>query len=297
MLDVRRLEVLAAAVRERSLAAAARSLGITPSAASQALAALEAQVGVPLLERRARGVVPTAAGERLSLHAEAVLAQLATAEAELSRTTPRVLRVAAFATAVRGLLAAALHDLRAGESALVVDLHEDEPDAARAALRAGEVDLAFVNHDAALAPDAEGPWRVAHVLDEPVFVALPAGHRLAERQRVELSRLAHEPWIMQAPASPCQQLTVRACAAAGFAPAVSATCADYASIVALVRSGQGVSLVPRLAVHRLDTTGVVLRPARSALTRRINALVPIEPALGPTLLLRAVREVAARRAS
>src|SRR5580765_6651254 len=99
MLDLRRLEVLAAAVRERSIASAARSLGITPSAASQALSALEAQAGTRLLRRQARGVVPTAAGERLAAHAAAVLSQLATAETELATGVSGDLRVAAFPTA------------------------------------------------------------------------------------------------------------------------------------------------------------------------------------------------------
>ncbi|MGZ4723130.1 MAG: LysR family transcriptional regulator [Ilumatobacteraceae bacterium] len=297
MLDVRRLEVLAAAVRERSLAAAARSLGITPSAASQAISALERQIGSPLLHRRARGVEPTPVGERLSLHAEAVLAQLAIAEAELSGTTPRVLRVGAFATAVRGLLAAAISDLRSTGAVLDLEVHELEPDDARVAMRAGIIEVALVNHDAELAPDIDGPWRVTHVLDEPVYVALPEAHRLASRARVDLRQLGSEAWIMQMPASPCQQLTYRACAAAGFAPAVSATCADYSSIIALVRAGHGVSIVPRLAAHRLDLTGVKLLPARTALTRRINALASTGEGVGSTMLVNALREVAVHRSA
>jgi DNA-binding transcriptional LysR family regulator len=274
MFDVRRLEVLAAAVRERSLSGAARALGITPSAASQAISALETQAGVELLVRQARGVVPTPAGERLALHAEAVIAQLATAERELAGAQPGTLRVAAFATAMAGLLPDAVRTFRQEFPSTQVSLVELEPEDARSALRAGEVDLVLVNHDAALAPDLEGPWRIQHIVDEPVFVAMPADHRKAPRQRVDLARLATDRWVMQIPASPCQQLTVRACAAAGFVPDVAATCGDYRSIVALVAAGIGVSLIPRLATHRMDLEGVVLRPARESLTRRINALVP-----------------------
>ena len=294
MLDVRRLEVLAAAVRERSLAAAARSLGITPSAASQAIAALEVQAGTPLLVRRSRGVVPTAAGERLALRAEAVLAQLEAAELELAGPHPGHIRIAAFPTAVFGLLPAVLrrfHDELAQTSVEIIEL---EPDDARAALRATEVDLAVVNHDASLAPDAHGPFRVHHIVDEPVFATLPADHRLASRRRVDLTTLTHDSWVVQTPASPCQQLTMHACAAAGFAPKVTATCGDYRSILALVATGYGVALIPRLAAHRLDTEGVVLRVTRPAITRRINALVPdgrTEPSI--TALLRTLRAVAA----
>jgi len=265
--------VLAAAVRERSLSGAARSLGITPSAASQAISALEAQAGVPLLLRQARGVVPTPAGERLALQAEAVLSQLATAERELTGAQPGTLRVAAFATAMFGLLPLALHALREDFPATQTSLVELEPDDARSALRAGEVDVALVNHDASLAPDLDGPWRIHHIVDEPVFVLMPAGHRQATRQRVDLAKFENDKWVMQLPASPCQQLTVRACATAGFAPDVIASCGDYRSVISLVAAGHGVSLLPQLATTRMDLEGVVLRPARSPLTRRINALV------------------------
>jgi DNA-binding transcriptional LysR family regulator len=273
MLDVRRLEVLAAAVQHRSLAAAARSLGITPSAASQAIAALEAQAGTTLLQRRARGVVPTPAGERLALQAEAVLAQLARAEAELSADRPGSLRIAAFPTAVFGLVADAIAAARVARPAMSMTVLECEPDDARSALNAGQADVALVNHDASLSPDEGGRWRVQHVLDEPVFAVLPADHAQASRQRVNLSRLSAQPWVMQVPASPCQQLTMRACAAAGFAPDVAATCADYRSIIALVAAGVGVSLVPELAIRNLALDGVVLRPAAPAIRRRVNALV------------------------
>ena len=294
MLDVRRLEILAAAVRERSIAAAARSLGITPSAASQALGALEAQAGVRLLERRGRGVVPTTAGERLALHAEAVLAQLATAEVELVSPSPGRVRVAAFATAVTGLLPEVVSHLRTLHVSLMIT--EQEPEDARAAVRAGGCDLALVNHDATLAPDTGGPWRVVHVLDEPVFVVLPDDHPQARRDAVDLGRLRRDPWIMQAPASPCQELALRACAAEGFAPDVTAVCADYRSIVRLAAAGHGVSLVPRLALHYLELTGVAVRPTQVPVRRRVNALVPSRRTEEPrvTALLGSLRDAAAR---
>ena len=295
MLDMRRLEVLAAAVRERSLAAAAKSLGITPSAASQAISALEAQAGTPLLVRRARGVAPTAAGERLALRAEAMLAQLEAAERELAGPHPGRIRIAAFPTAVYGLLPTVLgrfHDELAQTSVEIIEL---EPDDARAALRANEVDLALVNHDASLAPDAHGSFRVHHIVDEPVYATLPANHRLASGRRVDLTTLTHDSWVMQTPASPCQQLTMHVCAEAGFAPNVAATCGDYRSILALVATGCGVALTPRLATRGLNTEGVALKTTRPAIRRRINALVPdgrTEPSVAS--MLRILRAVAAK---
>jgi DNA-binding transcriptional LysR family regulator len=279
MLDVRRLEVLSTTLREGSIAAAARSLAITPSAASQALSALEAQTGAVLLERLPRGVRPTAAGERLAAQAEAVLSMLAMAEAELDgRTTS--LRVAAFPTAVIGLLPAALVALRTTRPDLHVQVVELEPDDGRAALRAGDVDVALVNHHAVLAPDARGPWRVEHLADEPVLVALPRGHRLATRPFVRVEQLREDAWIMQKPASPCQDLVQRVCGGGGFAPAVVAACGDYRSILALVGAGVGVSLVPQTGFVGVDVSSVALVPLRPAVRRRINALVSTRPGVG-----------------
>jgi DNA-binding transcriptional LysR family regulator len=281
MLDVRRLEVLSTTLREGSIAAAARSLSITPSAASQALAALEAQTGSVLLERLPRGVRPTAAGERLAAQADAVLTLLATAESELTgRTTS--LRVAAFPTAVIGLLPATLVDLRTAAPDLHVQVFELEPDEGRAALRRGDVDVVLVNHHAVLAPDTRGPWRVEHVADELVLAALPRSHRLADRPFVRVEQLREDAWVMQKPASPCQDLVQRVCGSGGFAPTVVAACGDYRAILALVGAGAGVSLVPQTGFLGVDVSSVALVPLRPAVRRRINALVSSRPGVSLT---------------
>ena len=277
MLDPRRLEILAAAVRDGSLAAAARRLGLTPGATSQAIAALEAQTGVQLLERRSRGIVPTPAGERLAAHAEAVLAALQRAEAELAGPVGGTVRIAAFPTAVAGLLPSVLKRLDERAPDIEVQVLELEPGPARAALRSGECELALVNHYSLLTPDAHGPWQVVHLRDERVFAALPPDHRLADRSTVTINQLRDDPWVLQQPASPCQELVQRVCANAGFAPRVSAVCGDYRSILALIGIGQGVSLVPELAIAGLADPAAVLLPTRPRLHRRINALVSSRP--------------------
>jgi DNA-binding transcriptional LysR family regulator len=276
MLDIRRLEVLSTTLREGSIAGAARALAITPSAASQALSALEAQTGAVLLERLPRGVRPTAAGERLAAQADAVLSLLTRAESQLDgRTTS--LRVAAFPTAIIGLLPAALVGLRETAPDLHVEVVELEPDDGRAALRSGDVDVALVNHHAVLAPDTRGPWRVHHVVDEPVLAALPRSHRLAAKPYLRVEQLRDDNWVMQKPASPCQDLVQRVCGGGGFAPTVVAACRDYRAILAPVGAGVGVSLVPQMALAGVDLHAVATVPLRPAVRRRTNALVSTRP--------------------
>ena len=83
MLNVQRLRVLREVVAQGSFSEAASALNYTQSAVSQAIATLEAEAGVPLIERDRRGVRPTTAGERLDDHAGRILTQLDAAEAEL----------------------------------------------------------------------------------------------------------------------------------------------------------------------------------------------------------------------
>src|SRR5919109_3739322 len=83
MLEVKQLRVLREVAARGSFSAAADALSYTQSAISQQIAALEREAGTTLVERGARGIRLTDAGEALVRHTEAILARLAEAEAEL----------------------------------------------------------------------------------------------------------------------------------------------------------------------------------------------------------------------
>src|ERR671938_1515775 len=102
MLDLRRLRLLRELNERGTIAAVADALQFSPSAVSQQLAQLEREAGVPLLERAGRNVRLTAAGQTLVGHADALLARLEAAEADLEATAEQVtgtLRVATFQSA------------------------------------------------------------------------------------------------------------------------------------------------------------------------------------------------------
>src|SRR3954464_2595219 len=106
-LDVRRLRVLRELAARGTVAATAQALSFTPSAVSQQLSALEREAGVPLLEREGRRLALTDAGRTLVAHADAVLAQLEAAEADLQAASSEVtgtLRVGAFSSFARSVL-------------------------------------------------------------------------------------------------------------------------------------------------------------------------------------------------
>ena len=115
MLSVQRLRVLREVIGHGSFSEAASALNYTQSAVSQAIATLEAEAGVPLLERDRRGVRPTTAGERLAEHAGRILTQLDAAEAELGAIAGiegGELRMASFPTAGATLMPLAIAAFR-----------------------------------------------------------------------------------------------------------------------------------------------------------------------------------------
>ncbi len=251
MLDVRRLRVLREVAQRGSFSAAAEALAYTQSAVSQQIAALEREAGTLLVERGARGVRLTEAGRALVTHAEAVLARLADAEAELDAIAglrAGRLRMTSFATAGATVMPTAIARFRATHPGIELSLELAEPDDAIARLRGGETDVALTIDAPFCAIDDEGV-ELLHLLDDPMYVCLPAGHRLASRARLRLEDLADEAWLLGSMGT-CPDTTVllRACQTAGFEPTIGFQSDDYLAIQGFVAAGVGVSLIPDLAL-------------------------------------------------
>ena len=247
MLDVRRLRVLREVARRGSLAAAADVLSYTPSAISQQIAALEREAGVRLLERRARGVVLTEAGQVLVEHADVILGRLEAAEtalAALAELRRGHLRMASFATAGASVLPRAVDTFRARHPAVELTVGQASPMQSVERLRTGRLDLALtVDLDPRPAEGVE----VIHLFDDPVQLALHRDHPLAGKPDLRLEDLAEETWIDVPRTTSGGQVLMRACTAAGFVPRVRFESDDYAVIQRLVGAGAGVALLPELA--------------------------------------------------
>src|SRR5471030_1363206 len=147
MLNAGRLRILKEVAYRGSLSGAAEALSYTQSAVSQQIAALEAEAGMTLLERHARGVSLTAAGQTLVGHAEGILARLEAAESALSAIAglrSGRLRMASFPTAGATLMPLAIATFRARYPDVELTLAEGEPEQIAPRLRAGEIDLALL---------------------------------------------------------------------------------------------------------------------------------------------------------
>lgn len=261
MLDVRRLRLLRELAHRGTIAAVAEALRFTPSAVSQQLAVLEREAGVSLLERTGRRVRLTTAGHALVSHADAVFEQLELAAAELALARTGLagnLRLGAFPTAARRILPQALAALVRDHPLLTPMVDEVDPADVAERIRAGQLDAALV-HEYDLVP-AEPDLALATeaVLQEQMYLATRSEVDHADPVR----QAAQAPWIVSRPGTLCHAMTVRACQAAGFTPQVRHRVDDFTTVLALVAAGQGVALVPQLAVDEPDEPpdGVVLTP-------------------------------------
>ena len=273
MLNVNRLRVLREVAARGSFSAAAQSLSYTQSAVSQQIATLEAETGTLLVERRPRGLRLTTAGQALVEHADAIMARLESAEAELASIAGvggGRLRMASFPTAGATLMPLAVAEFSARHPGVELTLAEGEPEEIAPRLRAGEFDLALLFRFPGVGATFDG-LHTTDLLEDPLYLALPREHRLANRRTLRLADLAGEAWVQTSAESPCARHVVRSCHAAGFEPRVSFESDDYLTVQGLVAAGVGVALIPRLALSGVRDDIAVRELSPSSPVRHVLA--------------------------
>ncbi|MFB7374695.1 LysR family transcriptional regulator [Streptomyces sp. NPDC056222] len=244
-MDPHLLRTYVTVVRLASFSEAARDLGYTQSAVSQHIAALENDLGMPLLGRRP--VVPTPAGERLLEHAGSLLLRLDAARADLARFAAAPRETLTLAVAPLALHPRTLDALPASGVTLRTLPRDEVP----AAVATGAADLGLVDglaspSDPLRLPDV-APLTAVRVSEEPLAVVLPTGHPLAGRPGLRLSDLVDARWL-DAPDAGIPLDGLRAAhggpAGHGFRTALHYEGADTRTLVALAAAGHGLTLLP-----------------------------------------------------
>jgi DNA-binding transcriptional LysR family regulator len=259
-----RLQALAAVEAAGSFSGAAAALGVSQSAVSQHVAALERQVGAGLVDRGARPVQLTPAGHVLAEHARAVVARLDAAERDLLDVLGRQerrLRLGSVPTALASFVPGAIARLRAELPDVVLTVVDDHVQGLLPRLRERELDLAVV-FTSTSAPDQVSDLEVVPLFDDAYRVVLPSGHRLAKADRdPSLRDLRGETWVGGAGGSTWFRVVRDACRSQGFSPRVGVVSDDHVAVQALVAAGLGVAVVPGLAAS-VRVRGVTTRDLR-----------------------------------
>jgi DNA-binding transcriptional LysR family regulator len=259
-MNPQRLRVLLEVVRAGGVVGAARALRLTPQAVSQQLGLLEAELGVPLFDRAHRRLAATELARALAAHAERIEAELIAAQRTAAAATDRatgVVRLAAFQSAIRWLVAEALPRVRARQPGVTAMVVEMSGAGVLAALRARQVDLAIDDRDESSPPPHGATLAARLLLREPYFVV--ASTALAPGLRT-LRQLAAQRWIAAPEPAACHGALLRLAARARFEPQIAHVCLELPTVLALVRAGEGVAIVPALALA--DAQGAAVCPIR-----------------------------------
>ena len=298
MLDVRRLRVLVEVARHGSFSAAAAAMDQTPSAVSQQIAAFEREVGVALVERGPRGVTLTEPASVLVREGRLVFGRLDAAERELREIAGARggrLRLGWFATAGGTLVPKAVAAFHRAHPEVELDLFEGDPPESLARLYARELELALVYRFSS-EPELRADVAYVPLMDDPLHIGLPEGHRLAGHATVRLRDLAGDAWIQGVRGGPTVEVLPHACRTLGFTPRVALRTDDRVVVEGLVAAGAGVALFPRMTLPTVRPD-IVLRPLDSPLLfRTAFAALPsggyVSP--GATAMLDVLHDVCAR---
>jgi DNA-binding transcriptional LysR family regulator len=274
--EATRLRTLIEVARQGSFSAAADALAFTQPSVSRQIATLESEFGAQLLERGPRRARLTEAGRLLVEHAEAIVARLDAAQAQieaLSGLEGGHLRVSAFGSANARLVPAAMRRFAQRHPKVELSLSPVGTPAALAALRSGEIDLALVTSMDIEDPADRDGVELVRLLDDELHLALPREHRLADRRRLALRDLGQETWIEGAHPD-CLGSLEELGKLIGAEPRIGFYCEDWTGKQALVGAGMGIMLFPELALGDLRDDIVVLRLPRALPARGIYIALP-----------------------
>jgi DNA-binding transcriptional LysR family regulator len=260
---------------EGSLTRAAARIPVAQQSLSEQIRVLERQVGAQLFTRGPRGVQLTEIGTALLLEAKPLLTRTDRAFDRVRRLANGQLQTVhvGFLPSVGNYIVPPL--VRAFKKAHpeLALTTEDLPIAKLVeGLRDGRLDAGLTR------PPLVDDIATECVLQEPVGVVLPAGHRFARASQLDLADLAEEPWVLTARSSwePWHQKYDRDFEAAGFTPNVVQRGSSVQSLLALVAAGVGVTRLP-LSAKSLRDTGVVFVPLRDDYAHVVVAWIDDRP--------------------
>ncbi|HEV2346121.1 MAG TPA: LysR family transcriptional regulator [Actinocrinis sp.] len=226
---------------------AAAELGLSQPGLSRALARLEAEIGAPLFDRKGRVLTLNRYGEAYLAHARRVLGEAEAgrrAVAELASPESGTVAMAFLHTVGTWLVPRLLLSFRAEYPGVRFQLIQGGSATNLAALERGEVDLAITS------PRPAGPklaWR--SLRRERLYLAVPVGHRFAQRRRVRLTEAAAETFVANKPGTGLRESSEELWREAGITPAIAFEGDDVATLRGMVAVGLGVAVLPRARTY------------------------------------------------
>ena len=242
---LRQLQLFVAAAEQGSVSGAAKVLSISQSSVTEAIKALESDLGITLCERKARGIEITNAGQQFLRHARKIRDDVSDARRSFmvgSEQREGEIRLGVTSLVAGYGLAEALSRFRRTFPAVKVSAIEDTGEYLEHLLIGGEIDVAFLvisnlhNRSA---------FQVESIAASAMRLWLPSGHLLAAKEAIALDEVAKEPMIMLS-VEAIEESTTRLLASLGTKPNVAFRTRSVEAVRSLVATGMGVAILPDL---------------------------------------------------
>ncbi len=261
MIDPIALRILVAVHDTGSVRGAADLLGYTSPNVTQHLRKLERRLGEPMVERAGRGLVMTPRGVSLVERARPLIDGLEQLDlTSTSEVLSGVVRIAAFPTALRGLLLPAMAAMNGAHPELTIVPIESDPAGALDALGVGRLDAVISKSWGTTEPatGARRPLTRIEIGRDHLDAVVPAGHPLADRHEIGLRDLAAERWAITPPGDPFGTW-ISAHAPALLHPIINAFHAvEFQSLIRFAETGLAITVVPRLGRGALPDAVVAI---------------------------------------
>ncbi|MEG0117972.1 MAG: LysR substrate-binding domain-containing protein [Pseudomonas sp.] len=259
MIDIRQLRYFVAVAEEEHVGRAAERLHISQSPLSRQIAQLEERLGLTLFERSQQRIRLTRDGQTFLAETRALLTHANRLESlgkRLGRGEEGGLCIGYIENAMHaGVLPNALRVLRVDRPNVHVALYNLSCAEQLEGLRQRSLDIALVSEP----PTDDDPDLLGfQVLDDPMLLALPEQHPLAQKPLLKPEDLADQEWIGVQPRQGANDEFVSACIRAGFTPDVRMQATEPFTALGLVASGLGIAMIQKGLSHNAPP-GVVLR--------------------------------------
>ncbi|ANN17299.1 LysR family transcriptional regulator [Amycolatopsis orientalis] len=251
-MDLLALRYFQTVARLEHVGRAAEKLRVAQPSLSRTLARLENELGVPLFDRHGRRIRLNRFGAAFLRRVDRVLAELDDARQELDDAAGWERGTVTVAAESLLVLTEPVRTFVPGHPLVDVRLSQASAAGMTEKLRSGEVDLCVTSQ-----PLSGNDIRSRVLLDEPVMLCVPSGHRLAGRRRVGLADLAGEPFLTTRPGYWQRALAEHLFAKAGLELQIVCEGDEAAVLFQLVDAGLGIAFVPSLGLRADVSTTVV----------------------------------------
>lgn len=289
MIDVKRLVLLRDLAEHRKVSVVADLHGVTPSAISQQLRALEAEADATLIYREGRGVQLTAAGTALAAECEHVLAALERAEGAVRALDDDLsgeLSIGCAPSALNSVAFPLVAALAALHPRLRPKIVQVEPEDAVLLLKQHSLDLAVSYRYHLLGTRPPSGTTAVELFHDPLMLAVPEQLREAVGHE-GLGVLRDLAWIAAPEPSSCREVLLHACRNAGFTARIDHNCGDLRSALSLVATGLAATILPGLLCDDPPASTAVLPlpdPGRT-IEALVRAGTETHPVIAATLAI------------